>query len=598
MANEFKTRSVLLTQVGEVPPTQGNWNKGTILVDEDGVIWTCIESGSPGIWTKVTTIELIQESINNGEIDLWHSSGLVDVEYSTNGNQITINRASVVMYKGTNTNSLIKVDFDTPKTFTLTKIDDYFIVAKWNNGEPDLFLEYMRNGSNFIDEIPIARLCWDGSNIRKEFFNNFAYSVASKLVRKDTERLGNTIVSGFSISEEDTRKIVIGPGIAYYSLNRYELPELRSDVDNCLMFYHDNSGNWIYQVVTQYDNLHYDTGTGLAEISDGNYVVCWLFRSTITNTIVFILGRNDYTLDMAIASGLPLVPPPVETMCVFVGRIIVEKGSNTAELIQQAKNVFYGYSPAQKHNDLGGLQGGDTGQFYHLSEDEYNALTFGNEADSYHIHDHNKLSNIQGGNWNDNYHLTQSQYNSLVSGNSADLLHKHSHNNLLDLLGTPDEYFHLNKDQMTNFKTLTDGSDAHLLHTHGEIDVLRTRILSISSFFELSFDSLTLTASTINDWGIPDSPLLIIRHTVNVTINGIINPTPTRSRLLFIVKDASGNLSLSFTNESALAQPQNRIITNTGGTITLGGTGAANYGTIALMYRTDISRWQVLFYTA
>ncbi|MCM8789917.1 MAG: hypothetical protein NC916_02725 [Candidatus Omnitrophica bacterium] len=73
-------------------------------------------------------------------------------------------------------------------------------------------------------------------------------------------------------------------------------------------------------------------------------------------------------------------------MCFLVGRIIVQKGQNQAELIQNAKNTFFGYSPAHKHNELSGLQGGTIGEFYHLSNNQHGLLVNGAIADSLHTH--------------------------------------------------------------------------------------------------------------------------------------------------------------------------------------------------------------------
>ena len=49
------------------------------------------------------------------------------------------------------------------------------------------------------------------------------------------------------------------------------------------------------------------------------------------------------------------------------------------------------------HNQLQGLQGGTTGEMYHLTSAQYSALTSG---------PHNNLSGLQGGNSTERYHLT------------------------------------------------------------------------------------------------------------------------------------------------------------------------------------------------
>lgn len=53
------------------------------------------------------------------------------------------------------------------------------------------------------------------------------------------------------------------------------------------------------------------------------------------------------------------------------------------------------------HNQLQNVQGGDTGEMYHLTAAQYAALTAGN---------HNDLSGLQGGTLNEYYHLKQNDY--------------------------------------------------------------------------------------------------------------------------------------------------------------------------------------------
>jgi hypothetical protein len=57
------------------------------------------------------------------------------------------------------------------------------------------------------------------------------------------------------------------------------------------------------------------------------------------------------------------------------------------------------------HNVLQNLQGGRTGERYHLTAAQHASLSEGN---------HNALANIQGGTTNERYHLTENQYNDIT----------------------------------------------------------------------------------------------------------------------------------------------------------------------------------------
>lgn len=62
------------------------------------------------------------------------------------------------------------------------------------------------------------------------------------------------------------------------------------------------------------------------------------------------------------------------------------------------------------HGSLQGVQGGVTGEHYHLTLAQWSSLTAG---------PHNNLSGLQGGTGGEYYHLTQAQYTALQNGRSA-----------------------------------------------------------------------------------------------------------------------------------------------------------------------------------
>lgn len=59
------------------------------------------------------------------------------------------------------------------------------------------------------------------------------------------------------------------------------------------------------------------------------------------------------------------------------------------------------------HNNLQGLQGGTSGEQYHLTAAQHAALIAGN---------HNDLSGLQGGTSTERYHLTATQHNDIING--------------------------------------------------------------------------------------------------------------------------------------------------------------------------------------
>lgn len=65
---------------------------------------------------------------------------------------------------------------------------------------------------------------------------------------------------------------------------------------------------------------------------------------------------------------------------------------------------------SRQHNNLQLMQGGTSGEYYHLTAAQHAALTAG---------PHNSLSGLQGGTATEYYHLTQTEYNNKLVWVSA-----------------------------------------------------------------------------------------------------------------------------------------------------------------------------------
>ncbi len=107
--------------------------------------------------------------------------------------------------------------------------------------------------------------------------------------------------------------------------------------------YKDNSSVWQEVAVTGYDNLQYQSGSGLANLSAGEFVANNIFRVVDAgNEILFnVLSGKFSTLQEALNSGeLTDLPEYITATAVLVGRIIVEQGSTTATVQKVQKTVF------------------------------------------------------------------------------------------------------------------------------------------------------------------------------------------------------------------------------------------------------------------
>lgn len=95
--------------------------------------------------------------------------------------------------------------------------------------------------------------------------------------------------------------------------------------------------------------------------------------------------------------------------------------------IVQVINGSGGSGGTSQHNNLIGLQGGTSNQYYHLTLAEYSSLT-GAGA-------HNALTGLQGGGATERYHLTLAQHSALTGGTGTDASGQHNHRNQIAVAG-------------------------------------------------------------------------------------------------------------------------------------------------------------------
>lgn len=258
-----------------------------------------------------------------------------------------------------------------------------YLVVDYGSGSPyyDITLD---QADLSLSRIPVARMFVEGGVVTCKL----AYGAAGRstpgrhLYREAllSYPTGARRESGLTLSETPTRVLTVAGGVVWFVLARTILDEITmGDAGVQSELIHHVGGAWTRSVITQYDNLYYDDGTDLVAAGNNKYVVNWVFRSIGADHIGIVLGRANYTFAEAVASGVPPVPQWVSEFCWLAGRIIVEKGATSAALIEN--NVsgasFVGTPAVSIHNNLDGLQGGQVGEYYHLTDDEYTELSAG-----------------------------------------------------------------------------------------------------------------------------------------------------------------------------------------------------------------------------
>jgi len=292
------------------------------------------------------------------------------ITYNTGLGTVTIGDGIYRLFHTTNYTGIITEHNISGNTFPITEHITTYICSDYNNGNPILRTITDSSQFNWSNIIPIYTVTRDGDNLSFVSWdspgNGLPNKIHDRLIR--TDRFSRE--SGLDIGESAIRKIIVSSGIIWQGVYRNSMDSVDSSIDICKFWHTDALSEWIDESITQYDNIQYDTGTGLATLTDGNYAVNWIFRM-IGNTkeIAVFLGDGDFDLNTAKASQLPNnVPASIVNNGMLIGRIIVLKGEDIATQIDSAFVTKFAASTVTSHSGLTDLIGGGNGLYYHSDQ--------------------------------------------------------------------------------------------------------------------------------------------------------------------------------------------------------------------------------------
>jgi len=255
-----------------------------------------------------------------------------------------------------------------------------FVGLVYNSGNPQVVL---RTSQNWDNDTEIA-MGSTAQNLGTIFVFNNPFLVGDPITniiqRFDSFAAANrdVEVGGLTIGETGTRNITMTAGRVWARLNDFAAAALNTSVSGSVISAYYNGTNWVFTPgVTQWPNTQYnDITSGLAAMTVGRYVNLWFYITIETGVIVFQYGQAQYTsLALAAAESEPTFRPPnAEKISLLLGRFIFKKNDATTSQIDQAYNTTFSLTAVSDHNNLGGLQGGTAGEYFHLTSAQYAAL--------------------------------------------------------------------------------------------------------------------------------------------------------------------------------------------------------------------------------
>jgi hypothetical protein len=260
-------------------------------------------------------------------------------------------------------------------TFTLTEGATHYLLARYSGGSASLLWTTDRSQveGNFRTVIPIETLYLFGGEIHGDSWGTIGHALGERMLNRliNTSRyVRDEIDGGLALGELTGRIVTISSGSVWRGVEKTQLAAFNSSSSGRLLLHVWNGTSWTVSQVTQYDNSNYQGASGLVTLQNTNrYSVNWIFRTGGDDAdCVLVLGTGDYTIDQALASGVPSNLPALATKHGFlVGRIIAAKGAASAYRIESAFTTGFQSGAVNDHGALSNLQGGTIGEYYHQS---------------------------------------------------------------------------------------------------------------------------------------------------------------------------------------------------------------------------------------
>ena len=204
-------------------------------------------------------------------------------------------------------------------------------------------------------------------------------------LREEHERLlavrGFERASGGNIAEKGTRNITSDAGVFYLGRNKITTTgKDTSDTDKFTTWYYDGDAGpavWVSTAdQTQIDKLQYnDVATGLDNIAVARYGVHWVFIA-FDSSLHVLYGQDSYKAVEAEGAEVPSsLPDFLNDFAKLACKITVAQNVDAFYDIASAYAKPFPVSSPEVHNDLTGLQGGTTDEYYHLLSAEYTELS-------------------------------------------------------------------------------------------------------------------------------------------------------------------------------------------------------------------------------
>lgn len=335
-----------------------------------GIIDTKIPIGN-------STKQTLQDMFNIGFSAGWVSGG----EITNNGNG-TVNITSgygFIRESNSDQAQLRMFDWSASNNISITNNSSNYIYIDYNSGSP------------IVSVTIIESDVYDNENSKFELYEIYREGTVLHITphkQRALNGLGETQkylydlfplrrARGLLLGESGngSRNITTTAGRVYVKINKIDINAINTATGgNFDRYYLTGTTTWVKTTGnTTWDNTNYNTIlTGLSVMTNNKYSF-QDFYIDADGDLVSIYATNEYTSQASAETApLPLTPPRLSSHSVYIGRIVFQKAGTTAlSVLSPFTGQVLSGTSVNNHNALSNLQGGTTGEYYHLTSNEY-----------------------------------------------------------------------------------------------------------------------------------------------------------------------------------------------------------------------------------
>ena len=175
-------------------------------------------------------------------------------------------------------------------------------------------------------------------------------------------------IGGLILGYTGTRNPTMTAGTLWGRANEFGIPAFDASLgDDFDYYYRDGAGGYTEMSdETQWNNTHYDDGSGtLQEMNNNYYANIWVFVNIGSQEISLIFPQNEYSnVAVAEAEEVPNTFPSYWYKGgILIGRILIKKGQDEPIEVQSAFTQTFTAAQAADHGNLAGLTDDDHKQY-------------------------------------------------------------------------------------------------------------------------------------------------------------------------------------------------------------------------------------------